>query len=336
MQRALPTLISLLVTAFGAVSAASPAVGQDLVVSGGDLITEDSGGNEVFRLDAGEARAEVGGDGEDGELAVQDAAGNKPLQFTASTGDLTVGFSGAASGQIRVANSNGWPTYWISGGGNLQFFDGDGVLDTDLLYEFDPSGPTHWGPRTSATADYELKSQDDILIDLEQAGDGSASSGIFRIRDNALDTVFHVTENGDMFASGSKSAVVDTEDHGRVALYAVESPEVRFEDLGSARLDDGATTVEIDPVFAQTVNLEDGYHVTLTAVCDEPVLLHVTSKRPTGFTVKGWSPEGWRSDCAFDWRLSAHRKGFEDRRLEGMGEIEQRRLEVEHGLRPGG
>lgn len=336
MQRALPPLISVFVTVLGTVSGASPVTAQDLVVSGGDLVTEDSTGDEIFRLDADEARAEIGGDGEHGEFAVQDASGNKPLQFTASTADLTVGFSGASAGQIRVTNGNGWPTYWISGGGDLEFFDGDGVLETDLLYEFDPSGPTHWGPRTGVTADYHFKSQDDVYIDLEQAGDGSSSSGLFRIRDNALDTVFHVTEDGDMFASGSKSAVVDTEDHGRVALYAVESPEVRFEDLGSAVLDDGATTVEIDPVFAQTVDLEDGYHVTLTAVCDEPVLLHVTSKRPTAFTVEGWSPEGWRSDCAFDWRLSAHRKGFEDRRLEGMREIEQRRVEVEHGLRPGG
>lgn len=331
MRRLLPGTLSVLLTIFGA----APVAGQDLVVSGGDLVTEDGSGNQAFRLDSSGPEALVGGDGRHGKLSVLDASGNKPLQFRASTGSLDLGFAGV-SGELRITNANGWPTYWISGGGDLQFYDGESTLDDHLLYEFDPSGPVHWGPRTGATADYHLKSQDDVLIDLEQAGDGSSSSGIFRIRDNGESTVFHVTEAGNMFAAGSKSAVVETEDHGRVALYAVESPEVRFEEVGSAELDNGVATVEIDPVFAQTVNLEEEYHVTLTAVCDEPVLLHVTSKRPTAFTVEGESPDGWRSDCAFDWRLSALRKGFEDRRLEPMREIQERRLAVEAGLLPGG
>lgn len=333
MHRLLPGTLSVLLTALGAV----PVAGQDLVVSGGDLVTEDGSGNQVFRLDSSGPEALVGGEGRHGKLSVLDASGNKPLQFRASTGSLDLGFAGV-SGELRITNANGWPTYWISGGGKLQFYDGESVLDDNLLYEFDPSGtsgPVHWGPRTGVTADYHVKSQDDVFIDLEQAGDGSSSAGIFQIRDNALSTVFSVNENGTMFAAGTKSAVVETEDHGRVALYAVESPEVRFEDLGSARLDNGVATVEIDPVFAQTVNLED-YHVTLTAVCDTPVLLHVTSKGPSAFTVEGESPDGWRSDCAFDWRLSALRKGFEDRRLEPMREIQERRLAVEAGLLPDG
>jgi hypothetical protein len=115
---------------------------------------------------------------------------------------------------------------------------------------------------------------------------------------------------------GTKSAVLQTEDYGQRAVYALESPEVWLEDFGTASLVDGEATVAFDPIFAETVNLEMDYHVFVTPLCQEPVLLFVTAKTGTGFVVKGVTLDNQPSDCAFDYRIVAKRLGVEDLRLE--------------------
>jgi hypothetical protein len=47
-----------------------------------------------------------------------------------------------------------------------------------------------------------------------------------------------------------------------VSVYAVESPEVWFEDFGSSQLNNGHATISIEPLFAQTVNTNVQYFVT--------------------------------------------------------------------------
>ena len=125
---------------------------------------------------------------------------------------------------------------------------------------------------------------------------------------------FHAT--GDITCGGTKSSVARTERDGERLLYAIESPEVWFEDFGSASLTDGEARVTIEPIFAQTVNLEEEYHVFVTPLCQEPVLLFVTEKDSTGFTVRGVTLEGRPSGCSFDYRIVAKRLGYEGVRLE--------------------
>lgn len=96
-----------------------------------------------------------------------------------------------------------------------------------------------------------------------------------------------VDEAGNLAATGAKSAMVETAHYGERSLYAVETPEVWFEDLGSASLVGGEASVTFEPIFAETVNLEEDYHVLVTALCQEPVLLFVTSKDAQGFAVPG-------------------------------------------------
>jgi hypothetical protein len=76
--------------------------------------------------------------------------------------------------------------------------------------------------------------------------------------------ILTVKENGDLWAAGTMSAMVGTASHGQRLLYALESPEVWFEDFGSAALTDGAATVIFEPVFAETVDLATDYHVFVT------------------------------------------------------------------------
>ncbi len=151
-----------------------------------------------------------------------------------------------------------------------------------------------------------------VVIDLDNDNNSYDDFGIY----NGTDTqVYSVDEAGNIWATGSKSAMVNTEDYGSRLLYTVESSEVWFEDIGSARLDNGIVTVPFEPVFAQTVDLKVDYHVYLTPLCEDPILVYVTSKTASGFTVKGATLDNQPSSCGFDYRVVAKRLGYEDVRL---------------------
>jgi len=91
---------------------------------------------------------------------------------------------------------------------------------------------------------------------------------------------------------------------------------VRFEDIGTAELANGVVTVTLNAIFAQAVNLKIDYQVFVTPVCKEPVLLYVTDKTASGFTVQGVTLKSEPSNCAFDYRIVAKRLGYENIRME--------------------
>jgi hypothetical protein len=119
--------------------------------------------------------------------------------------------------------------------------------------------------------------------------------------------------SGNLGCTGTKSAVVPVDGGSRkVALYAVESPENWFEDFGSGQLSNGAVTVALEPTFRQTVNTESDYHVFLTPNGDSRGL-YVTQKTAASFEVR--EQGGGTSSIAFDYRIAARRKGYEQIRL---------------------
>lgn len=119
--------------------------------------------------------------------------------------------------------------------------------------------------------------------------------------------------SGQFGGSGTKSAIVRVSE-GPVALYCQESPECWFEDFGSDQLVNGAIHIELDPVFLQTVTIDDQnpmkVFIQLTAECSG---VYVT-KGQTGFDVRELN--GGASSATFDYRVVAKRKGYEDRRLD--------------------
>jgi hypothetical protein len=137
-------------------------------------------------------------------------------------------------------------------------------------------------------------------------GNGGSSVAMF------VDEAGNTTVFGNHTVLGTKSAMVQTQDHGPVKLYALESPENWFEDFGTAALDGGEATVAIEPVFAATVNLEQDYHVFLTPLGD--CALYVAEKSPVAFTVR--AHDGAACSIEFDYRIVAKRRGYEDVRLE--------------------
>jgi hypothetical protein len=111
-------------------------------------------------------------------------------------------------------------------------------------------------------------------------------------------------------AGGSKNAVVRTEDGSRL-MYSEEATEVWFADYGFGQLEGGTAVIHIDPIYAQTVNMNKPYHIFLQAYDD--AILYVTNRTPDSFEVH--LREG--SDTAeFSYRIVALRLGHEDTRME--------------------
>jgi hypothetical protein len=158
----------------------------------------------------------------------------------------------------------------------------------------------------------ELYSNGWIALDLDNDNN---SSNQFEIWNGADVLVYKVDEAGNTTATGTKSAVVKTSNYGPRLLYAVESSEVWFEDIGTATLKNGTITIAFEPIFAETVDLKADYHVYVTPLCDEAVVLFVTAKTTEGFAVKGVTLDNQPSSCAFDYRVMAKRWGYSDVRL---------------------
>jgi len=109
---------------------------------------------------------------------------------------------------------------------------------------------------------------------------------------------------------GTKSAAVRTDDGDRL-LYTEESTQVWFSDYGFGTLQNGVAVILIDPLFAQTVNLQEPYHVFLQAYGDAE--LYVTDRTPTQFQVRLRAGE---PNVEFSYRIVAKRLGYEEHRLE--------------------
>jgi hypothetical protein len=174
----------------------------------------------------------------------------------------------------------------------------------------------HW---SGSESDVMIRTRDDVQVYLDATDD---SVGVWRLLNTAGVEVIWGREDGDGYfkgdltVSGAKPAVVQTESHGYRRLYCMESPELWFEDFGTGQLEDGQATVTIDPLFAETVNLDLNYHVYVTPISDEAVLLFVTAKTKIYFEVQGVTLDGSPSDASFDYRIVAKRLGYEDRRLD--------------------
>lgn len=144
----------------------------------------------------------------------------------------------------------------------------------------------------------------------------STSSGGYFFGNLKVGGSLNVT--GSLNVGGAKHAVQQLPDGRSVALNALETPESWFEDFGSAMLQHGAATIQLDPTFAQTVNTGIEYHVFLTPSgnCRG---LYVAEKTPNGFEVR--EAKNGKSNIAFDYRVVARRRGFEKERLEEIAPV---------------
>jgi hypothetical protein len=141
----------------------------------------------------------------------------------------------------------------------------------------------------------------------------SSSSTVLETVGGNFGGVCTIDVSGNLFCSGSKSAVVPVDGGSKkVAMYAIEGPENWFEDAGSGQLSNGSAVIRLENLFGQSVNTGMDYHVFLTPNGDCKGL-YVSQKSPNSFEVHELG--GGTSSIAFDYRIMAKRKGFENIRM---------------------
>ncbi|TKJ30831.1 hypothetical protein CEE39_07825 [bacterium (candidate division B38) B3_B38] len=134
----------------------------------------------------------------------------------------------------------------------------------------------------------------------------------------------HVTGNltvdGTILAQGVKPCVQPIDNGKKVLLYAMESPEIWFEDFGTAQLVNGQAVVQLESVFTQAANTEAGYMVFLTPI-GEWKGLYISRQDKDSFEVR--EQGGGTSNISFYYRIVAKRRGYEEVRFEEFTEPEQ-------------
>ena len=129
---------------------------------------------------------------------------------------------------------------------------------------------------------------------------------------NALAFTYAGYFDGDYLATGVKNASVGTS-KGNQLLYCTESPEVWFEDIGSGQLVDGRVTIDLDPLFLETVLIDEEHpmHVFISVYgeCNDVYVLPDTSSFEVIEKNQG------TSNIKFSYRVMAKRLHYADHRF---------------------
>ncbi len=202
-----------------------------------------------------------------------------------STGKGVYGNASAATGTNygvygRAASHDGFGVYGLKEGGS------------NLFASLAPSGV--WGDTNNGNGVVGTTSADNMVGVYGRASGTGGSVGVLGNNSNSTGTEVYADSMGiGVYASvpaghvglgtnGTKPAVVRTEDGSRL-LYSEEATQVWFADYGFGKLKGGVATIPIDPVFAQTVNLQEPYHVFVQVYGDADV--YVSNRTPTQFEV---------------------------------------------------
>lgn len=132
-----------------------------------------------------------------------------------------------------------------------------------------------------------------------------------------IDTLFPVEIQGGLIVNGnldvengSKNRVVDTS-QGKVRIAAYETAEPYFGDIGEGKTDEnGQARIDIDPLFAETVNTSCPYQVSIHPYCKGS--FYVAERAESYFIVKG------PKNGAFGYEIKAKQKGYEEQRLSNI------------------
>jgi hypothetical protein len=128
---------------------------------------------------------------------------------------------------------------------------------------------------------------------------------------------------GDMGCSGTKYRVVDTKHYGKVGMSAFETTEPYFADIGSGVISEtGSTTIFIDPIFAETIDLNSEYQVFITSSSSQVYV----KKNYESFTVYG------ESGTIFDWMVCSKQKSYSAVRMEQVNLDELNKIENEEEI----
>ena len=140
---------------------------------------------------------------------------------------------------------------------------------------------------------------------------GDNSSAIYAINDtgNGYAGFFY---GNFAAAGGTKTAIVPTS-QGHRKLYCQESSEVWFEDFGEGQLLGGLAQVNLDPLFLETVTINDQNPLKVFIQLNDDCNGVYVQRQAAGFKVM--ELRRGNSNASFTYRVVAKRKGFENERL---------------------
>lgn len=108
-----------------------------------------------------------------------------------------------------------------------------------------------------------------------------------------------------IIGGGAVSTSVPDGKGNRVVLHAPETPEYYFQDYGEGKLINGKTHIDIDPIYARNVTINDKHplrvFVQLQGDCNG---VYVTNQSATGFDVV--ELKGGTSNTAFTWSITCN------------------------------
>ncbi len=231
-------------------------------------------------------------------------------------------YGGGASSLIGVGGAGSYLGVWGAAAGTSNTFD---TLSEAAGVAGDTDGTSGEYVGVAATADSNIAL---LAANNDSSGDHPAMvvenyttathNPVFQTSSpNTYSGSRHCTidTSANLTCTGVLTGIVQQVDGKQTAVYAVQSAENWLEDAGSGTLSSGSVRIELDPAFVQTVNAGVEYHVFLTPKGDCKGL-YVTNETATGFEVHELT--GGTSSIAFDYRIMAKRKGYENVRLEDV------------------
>lgn len=117
------------------------------------------------------------------------------------------------------------------------------------------------------------------------------------------------TIHGGLYVVGSKSRQVNTKSYGERLLYCYEMTSPIFGDIGHGIIgEDGLCYIDIELIFAETIDTVQNYSVFLQSYSDKP--MYVCQKEDNFFIVKG------TPNTEFDFEIKAKQIDYPIERLE--------------------
>ena len=141
-------------------------------------------------------------------------------------------------------------------------------------------------------------------------GDASEYSAFYYgITNNRFVAQGSLFADGNLSCSGTKNRIVNTKDYGDVKLYAFETPNCHFADVGSATIgENGEVYVYFDPVYEETIDTKAEYQVLVTRT--SPERTDWVEKHPGYFIAHG------EPGATFDWMIIGYQRDYTATRLE--------------------
>lgn len=123
---------------------------------------------------------------------------------------------------------------------------------------------------------------------------------------HAQDTI---STSSNLYVAGTKSRLASTKNYNDRLLYCYEMPSPLFGDIGHGIIgNDGLCYVDIDSIFAETIDTIQQYYVFLQPYSDKPI--YIKEKTENYFVVCG------EPNTEFDWEIKAKQSDFPMERLE--------------------